>query len=75
MDNTNKDINNLILKTNKSKTPFTRELSFIDKTQRIANPSSYAKMYKVKNQNDNSEHIQHIIAMEKMDKVLDKLLY
>jgi serine/threonine protein kinase len=75
LDNTNKDINNLILKTNKSKTPFTRELSFIDKTQRIANPSSYAKMYKVKNQNDNSEHIQHIIAMEKMDKVLDKLLY
>ena len=74
-----KSNSNLILKTNKSKQPFTRELQFIGKTINIKD-DSYAKMYKVKNQDSemklkNSEDIKHIIAMDKMDTVLDKLLY
>ena len=64
--------NSLILKTSKSKTPFTRELDFINKTKMVKDFSSYAKMYKVKAQ---GAELDHIIAMEKMDKVLDQLLY
>jgi len=67
----NKNLN-LILKTSKSKNPFTRELDFIDKTQHVEDFSSYAKMYKVENQ---GAKLDHIIAMEKMGTVLDKLLY